>query len=134
MDASQLKKISIFADASEEDLKVVSTFATLEEAEAGSTVVKEGDFANHFLAIEEGEARVLRGDEQIGTLGTGDIFGEVGVIEKESRTATVEAVTRLRLIKIEHWELQRMKKVAPELYARIERLAEQRRGGGDDAA
>ncbi len=127
MDTTQLKKIPVFADVFDDDLKVVSTFATLEEVGPGKVVVREGDFANHFMAIEEGEARVLRDGEEISQLGPGDIFGEVGLIEKEQRTATVEAVTRLRLIKIEHWELQRMKKVLPEVYARIEQLAAERK-------
>lgn len=126
MDAARIKKIPVFGDLTDEELKVISTFATLEELPAGATAVREGDFANRFMAIDEGEARVVRGGSEIGSLAAGDIFGEVGLIEKERRTATVEAVTPLRLIQIEHWELQRMKKVLPDVYARIEKLAEER--------
>jgi CRP-like cAMP-binding protein len=126
MDAARIKKIPIFSDLTDDELKVITTFATLEELPAGATAVREGDFANRFMAIDEGEARVTRGGEEIGRLSAGDIFGEVGVIEKERRTATVEAVTPLRLIQIEYWELQRMKKVLPEVYARIEQLAQER--------
>lgn len=126
MDAARIKKIPIFSDLTDDELKVITTFATLEELPAGATAVREGDFANRFMAIDEGEARVTRGGEEIGRLSAGDIFGEVGVIEKERRTATVEAITPLRLIQIEYWELQRMKKVLPEVYARIEQLAQER--------
>lgn len=126
MDASRIKKIRIFSDLTEDELKVISTFATLEELPAGAVAVREGDFANRFMAIEEGEALVTREGKEVGRLRTGDIFGEVGLIEKERRTATVEAVTPIRLIQIEHWELHRMKKVLPEVYARIEQLAAER--------
>ncbi|MGH2981001.1 MAG: cyclic nucleotide-binding domain-containing protein, partial [Solirubrobacterales bacterium] len=69
------------------------------------------------------------GGEQVGELETGDIFGEIGLIEKEKRTATVEATSRVKLIKIEHWELQRMKKKLPEVYEKIASLAAERGSG-----
>ena len=132
MDPSQLKRIPIFQDVPDEDLTVVTTFATTEEVPEGAAIVKEGDYANAFMAIEEGTARVTRNGEHIGDLGPGDIFGEVGLIEREKRTATVEATSRVRLIKIEHWELQRMKKKLPDVYEKIARLATERGTGGDD--
>jgi CRP/FNR family transcriptional regulator, cyclic AMP receptor protein len=131
MDATQLKRIPIFEDVPDEDLTVITTFATSDEVPEGAVIVKEGDYANAFMAIEEGTAKVTRGGEQIGELGTGDIFGEVGVIEREKRTATVEATSRVKLIKIEHWELQRMKKKLPDVYEKIAALAEERGTGGE---
>jgi CRP/FNR family transcriptional regulator, cyclic AMP receptor protein len=131
MDPSQLKRIPIFQDVPDEDLTVVTTFATTEEVPEGAAIVKEGDYANAFMAIEEGTARVTRNGEHVGDLGPGDIFGEVGLIEREKRTATVEATSRVRLIKIEHWELQRMKKKLPDVYEKIARLATERGTGGD---
>jgi CRP/FNR family cyclic AMP-dependent transcriptional regulator len=131
MDPTQLKRIPIFADVPDEDLTVITTFATTDEVPEGAVIVKEGDYANAFMAIEEGTAKVTRGGEHVGDLGPGDIFGEVGVLEKERRTATVEATSRVRLIKIEHWELQRMKKKLPEAYAKIAQLAEERAASDD---
>lgn len=128
MDATQLKRIPIFEDVPDEDLRVVTTFATSDEVGEGTVIVKEGDFANHFMAIEEGAAKVVRGDEEIGQLGPGDVFGEIGLLENEKRSASVVATSRVRLIKIERWELQRLKKVLPHVYQRIEQLATERRG------
>jgi CRP/FNR family cyclic AMP-dependent transcriptional regulator len=126
MDATQLKRIPIFEDVPDEDLTVITTFATSDEVSEGAVIVKEGDYANAFMAIEEGTAKVTRDGEHVGDLGPGDIFGEVGLIEKETRGATVEATSRVKLIKIEHWELQRMKKKLPEAYEKIAHLAEER--------
>jgi CRP-like cAMP-binding protein len=128
MDASQLKRIPIFADVPEEELRVVTTFATSEEFPEGKVILREGDFSNHLFAIEEGTAKVTRDGEEIGQLGPGDIFGEVGLLEKERRTASIEATSRLRAIKIEHWELQRMKKKLPDVYEKIEQTAAERQG------
>ena len=126
MDATQLKRIRIFEDVPDEDLKVVTTFATSDEVPEGTVIVKEGDYANEFMAIEEGTAKVTRGGEEVAQLGPGDIFGEVSLIEKDKRAASVVATSRVRLIKIERWELQRMKKVLPDVFARIEQLAGER--------
>ena len=126
MDASQLKRIPIFENVPEEDLTVVTTFATSEEVPEGKVIVKEGDYANAFMAIEEGTAEVTRDGEKIGELKEGDIFGEVGLIEKERRGATVTATSRVKLIKIENWELQRMKKKLPNVYEQIAQLSAQR--------
>jgi CRP/FNR family cyclic AMP-dependent transcriptional regulator len=128
MDATQLKRIPIFADVPDEDLRVITTFATSDEVPEGTVIVKEGNFANEFMAIEDGTAKVTRGGEEIGQLGPGDVFGEVSLIDKVPRSASVEATSRVKLIKIERWELQRMKKVLPEVYARIEQLAAERQG------
>ena len=128
MDASQLKRIPIFADVPDEELRVVTTFATSEEFPEGKVILREGDFSNHLYAIEEGTAKATRDGEEIGQLGPGDIFGEVGLIEKEKRAASIEATSRLRAIKIEHWELQRLKKKLPDVYKRIEETAAERQG------
>ena len=76
-------------DVPDEDLRVVTTFATTDEVPEGTVIVKEGDFANHFMAIEDGTAEVRKGDEKVGELGPGDIFGEMGLIDKEKRSASV---------------------------------------------
>jgi CRP/FNR family cyclic AMP-dependent transcriptional regulator len=131
MDATQLKRIPIFQDVPDEDLTVITTFATAEEVPEGAVIVKEGDYANAFMAIEDGTAKVTRDGDHVGDLGPGDIFGEIGLIERERRTATVEATSRVKLIKIEHWELQRMKKKLPDVYTKIAQLATERGAGGE---
>jgi CRP/FNR family transcriptional regulator, cyclic AMP receptor protein len=133
MDATQLKRIQLFQDVPDEDLRVVTTFARSDEVSEGTVIVKEGDFANQFMAIEEGTAEVTRNGEKVGDLGPGDVFGEIGLLEKERRSATVRATSRVKLIKIERWELQRMKKTLPHVFERIQQLAEERRAPRPDA-
>ena len=128
MDASLLKKIPLFAEVPDDDLQKVATFATTEEFPEGATVVKEGGFSNHFYAIEEGTAKVERDGEHLADLGPGDIFGEQGLLEKQERSATVIATSRLRVIKIEHWELSRMRKSMPEVVEELQRKVEERAG------
>ena len=127
MDVSQLKKIPLFADVPEEDLQKVAPFATTEEFAEGEEVVKEGGYSNHFYAIEEGTAKVERDGEHVADLGPGDVFGEQGLLEKQERSATRRSRPRtLRVIKIEHWELSRMKKSMPEVVEQLQRKVAER--------
>lgn len=123
MDASQLKRIPLFADAADEELKKVAAFALSKEVPEGTVVVEEGGFSRELLAIEEGTAEVSRDGERIADLGPGDIFGEAGMLDDEMRSATVTATSALKLISMGHFEVKRLKKNAPEIYRRIEELA-----------
>ena len=126
MDVSQLKRIPLFESIPDEDLKQVATFAIGEEHPDGAVIVKEGDFSNHFYGIEDGTAKVERDGEEVGQLGPGDVFGEQGLLDRQERSATVTATSPLRVIKIEHWELSRMKKSMPEVVEQLKRKVEER--------
>jgi CRP/FNR family transcriptional regulator, cyclic AMP receptor protein len=128
LDESLLKKIPLFAEVPDEDLRKVATFATTEEFPEGATVVKEGAYSNHFYAIQEGTVKVERGGEHLADLGPGDVFGEQGLLERQERSASVVATSPLRLIKIEHWELSRMRKTMPEVVEDLERRVQERQG------
>jgi CRP-like cAMP-binding protein len=126
LDESLLKKIPLFAEVPDEDLRKVATFATTEEFTEGETVVKEGGYSNHFYAIQEGTVKVERGGEALAELGPGDVFGEQGLLEGQERSASVVATSPLRVIKIEHWELSRMRKAMPEVVEELQRKVSER--------
>jgi CRP-like cAMP-binding protein len=128
VDASQLKRIPLFAEASDDELAKVAAFAKSKEVSEGELVVEEGGFSRELLAIEDGTVEVTRDGERIAELGPGDVFGEAGMVEDQMRSATVTATSRLKLISLGHFEVQRLKKDAPEVYARIEALIKEREG------
>jgi CRP-like cAMP-binding protein len=120
MDPQRLKAIPIFASLDDETLKGIATFATETSVPAGKHLVKEGDYAYEFMAIEEGEAEVTRNGEHVATLGPGDFFGEIGVLEKTLRTASVIATTPVRLVTLSHWDLKRVGGALDEIRATLE--------------
>ena len=120
MDPQRLKAIPVFASLDDETLKGIATFATETSVPAGKHLVKEGDYAYEFMAIEEGEAEVTRNGEHVATLGPGDFFGEIGVLEKTLRTATVVATTPVRLVTLSHWDLKRVGGAMEEIRATLE--------------
>ena len=126
MDVGALKNTPLFADVPDDVLKKVATFATLESAVEGKTIIREGGFSNDFYIIEEGTVKVEREGEKVAELGPGDVFGEQGLLEKQARSATVTATSDVRLIKIEHWELSRMRQSMPELVEQLKSKVEDR--------
>jgi CRP/FNR family transcriptional regulator, cyclic AMP receptor protein len=128
VDVSQLKSIPLFRDVPDDDLLKVATFAELESHPDGAAVVREGGYANDFYAIEDGTAEVERDDQHLADLGPGDVFGEQALLEGEQRSATVRATSPLRVIKISHWELDKMKRDMPAVVDELRRQVEARKG------
>jgi CRP-like cAMP-binding protein len=127
LDAATLKKIPLFAEVPDEVLGKIAPWTAVEEWPEGKVIVKEGGFSNHFYAIQEGTAKVERDGQHIADLGAGDVFGEQGLLERQERSATVTATSEIRLIKIEHWELSRMRQSMPEVVEELRRKVEERR-------
>ena len=128
MDVSTLKKIPLFAEVPDEALQKIAPFAQTEQWPEGKEIVTEGGYSNHFYAIQDGTAKVVRGGDEVGQLGPGDVFGEQGLLEKSERTASVVSTSDISLIKIEHWELSRMKKSMPEAVEQLEQKIAERTG------
>lgn len=126
MEPAQLKRIPLFADASDEELKQVAAFAESSEVPEGTEVIGEGEFSRALMAIEDGTATVTRDGAYVAALGPGDIFGEAGMLDDSMRSATVTATSTLKLISMGHFEVKRLKKDAPEVYASIEDLIAER--------
>ena len=127
MDATRLKSIALFEEVGDEELAEIAPFATEVSVEEGRELVREGDFSYEFMAIEEGEAEVTRGGEHVADLGPGDFFGEMGLLEKTLRNATVTAKTPVRLVTLTGWDLRRVERSAPEAMERIRAVLEERR-------
>lgn len=127
MDSAALKKIPAFAELSDEERNSVATWANEASISEGSIIVNEGEYSYTFFAILDGDAEVIRQGEQIAKLGSGDFFGEVGLIEKEKRNATVKATSPMRLVTLTSWDLRRLEKEAPGAMDQINRVLQQRK-------
>jgi CRP-like cAMP-binding protein len=128
MDPSQLKRFALFEDVDEAKLNKIAPFTMLVEFPEGKVIMQEGGYSNDFYAIEDGKLRVERAGEKIAELGAGDVVGEQGLLEKQERSATVIAETPVRALKIEHWELPRMRKAMPEVVEQLQKTVEERSG------
>jgi CRP/FNR family cyclic AMP-dependent transcriptional regulator len=130
LDAGRLKSIPLFQEVGDEELAQIAPFAQEITVEAGKVLVREGDFSYEFMAIEEGTGEVTRGGEHVADLGPGDFFGEVGLLEKTLRNATVTAKTPMRLVTLTGWDLRRVERTAPQALERVRAVLEDRRPAG----
>ena len=131
MDANRLKSIPLFQGVDDEELAQIAPFAEEETVEEGTYLVREGDFSYEFMAIEEGQAEVLRNGEHVADLGPGDFFGEIGLLEKSLRTATVVAKTDMQLVSLTGWDMKRLEKSIPEAVEKVRAVIEERRPPAD---
>ena len=127
MDPNRLKAIPIFSHLSPDEAKRLAAFATETSAAEGQMLMKEGDYSVELIAIEEGTADVIQGGRKIASLGTGDLIGEMGLLERRPRNADVIASSPMRLLKLTHWEIRRM---SEETVDRIKQEIEERRRNG----
>ena len=94
------------------------------EVAAGAAVFKEGDSGGDMFIIESGQidiVRKARGDEPIATLGPGDFFGEMAILEDQPRFAGAIARTSVRLLRIERSAFADVLKQNVEIGVRIMR-------------
>jgi CRP-like cAMP-binding protein len=126
MDPARLKKIPVFADLSEDELGYIAGLAAEVSVPESKELVREGDYSYDVLAIEEGTARVERHGAQIADLGPGDVFGEMGVLRREQRNATVVATSPMLLVTLTSWDVRRLQKTAPKAVAHLRDVVAQR--------
>ena len=126
MDPQGLKAIPLFSSLNDNDLALVAQFTSEVSVSAGKHLVDEGDYAYEFFMIQDGKAEVTRGGEPIAELGPGDFFGEIGLIEKSRRNASVVAKTSMRLITLSHWDVTRLRRRWPEVYEQLREVTQAR--------
>ena len=92
----RLKQIPLFASCSQKELRDISRRMTTVDVEAGTALAQEGKLGSEFVVIVEGTAKVTRGGATLATLGPGDYFGEVALLDdRHVRTASVSAETNM---------------------------------------
>jgi CRP-like cAMP-binding protein len=125
MDPDRLKTIPLFSSLSDKALDTVSVFASETSVSTGKRLVHEGDYSCDLIVIETGTADVIKGGEVIGSLGPGDVFGEMGMLSGGRRTADVIATSPMRLITLSKWDLKRIStEVSDQLQLLVERRQE----------
>ena len=93
-----LAEVPLFAACSRKDLQQVAKRAEDVKVEAGKVLVSEGSAGAEFFVILEGDASVSRHGQEVAKLGAGDFFGDLALLDRAPRNATVTAVTPMELV------------------------------------
>lgn len=93
-----LANVRMFSSLNRKELSLVAKAADVVTIKAGNEVVKEGSPGHEFFLILDGEASVKRGKRKIATLGSGSYFGEMALLDRGPRSATIVADTDLKVV------------------------------------
>jgi CRP/FNR family transcriptional regulator, cyclic AMP receptor protein len=127
VDPGRLRRIPVFADLGDEELGHIANLAAEVSVPAGKELVREGDYSYDVLAVEEGTASVTRHGEHLADIGPGDVVGEMGVLERAQRNATVVATSPMLLVTLTSWDIRRLRKSAPSAVEHLRDVVAQRR-------
>jgi voltage-gated potassium channel len=124
--AQLLAGVPLFSHCSKRDLAAVARLAHELDLPEGHTLIKEdARVAYSFFVLVEGEAEVRRQRRLVAKLGPGDFFGELALLLRRPRTATVTLTARSRLLSISAHNFQPLLKRSPAIqFKLLEALAE----------
>jgi CRP/FNR family transcriptional regulator, cyclic AMP receptor protein len=101
-----LRKVPLFADLDNNELEQIASSMRERRFEPGDTVTQEGAGGVGFFVVEEGQADVTVGGESKGSIGPGDYFGEIALINESPRTATLTASSDMVCYGMTSWDFK----------------------------
>ena len=101
-----LRRVPLFSELGDRELERLAGHFKERTFPEGSNVTMEGGTGTGFFVVVDGNATVSVSGEQRGTLGPGDSFGEIALVDEGTRSATITAATDLRCYGLTAWEFR----------------------------
>jgi CRP/FNR family cyclic AMP-dependent transcriptional regulator len=124
--ADALARCPFFAGLSRSELLELAKVSEDMEVEEGKVLTREGKSGSEFFVIVDGEVSVTKNGQEIRTLGPGDFFGEIALLEDTPRTATVLAKSPLRFFVLTRQSFRSLLAHQPELERKVLAALEER--------
>ena len=125
-----LLKLPLFAGLDEAELSMLLSHADLLEVAAGDYPIREGDTDECLYVLLSGHVRITKRafgvQKTIDTLGPGQCFGEMALVERRGRSATARAVTPCKLLRLDREALTPLYEISAKIYRNIAILLSQR--------
>ncbi len=119
MDVERLRRLPLFGDLDHHDLSTIARHAGEKEASRGEVLFEQGSIPYELFVVEEGTADVSIDDQTVGTIGPGDVVGEIALLRLQRRTATVRVTSPLRAVTLSADDLQVIEEEMPEIAAEL---------------
>jgi CRP/FNR family cyclic AMP-dependent transcriptional regulator len=120
-----LKRVPLFARCSRKELGEIAKIADEIDLREGKELTKEGGRGREFFVLLEGSADVKRKRRKVGTLGAGDFLGEIALVTKAPRTATVTTTSPVRALVVTEQNFRGLLEKSPSVQIKVlEALAE----------
>ncbi len=121
-----LSSIPLLADIQPDQRAAVVEQLEERDAALGTVLAERGEFAHRFFVILEGLAAVTTDEKHLATLGPGDFFGEIGLVEQDRRTANVVAITPMRFATMMAWDFHELRRQAPAVAEAVTEAIQER--------
>jgi CRP-like cAMP-binding protein len=115
----QLAAVPLFAALSKKQLRRISSLMTRLDQPAGKVLTRKGQPGYEFFIVLEGEVEVRQADRVVATRRAGEYVGEIALLDKRPRTATVVATTPVSVEVLNRREFMSLLAQAPELSEQI---------------
>lgn len=109
----------LFSELSQAELRSIAALGTTVEIEPGHVLTEEGADGREAFLIVSGSARCLVGDVEVAVLGPGDFFGEMSLLDRAPRSATVTAASAMRVTGFERREFIALVSVSPKIALKL---------------
>lgn len=120
-----LRGVRLFAELDDRFLGTLADEFTTRSFAAGATLAEEGEPGRTLLIIESGSVVVTVHGEEVGRLGPGDAFGEMALVDRSARSATVKAETDVHAHQLPVWSFRPLVESHPEVaWSLMEALAQ----------
>ena len=131
--ADALGRCPFFSSLSRGELLELAKMSEDLDVKEGRVLAREGQTGSEFFVIIDGEVSVTKDGQEIRTLGPGDFFGEIALVEDRPRTATVTAKTPLRFFVLTRQGFRSLLDHQPELAENVRRAIQERVGSAPEA-
>jgi len=112
---SHLKRVPLFADIPDEQLRRIANSARERQFAAGTAIVTTGETGHGFYLIMTGRADVQHEGRTVRTLGPGEYFGELALLRDTARSATVTAREPTTCLQLTRWDFKGLLDAHPAL-------------------
>jgi CRP/FNR family transcriptional regulator, cyclic AMP receptor protein len=120
-----LKRVPLFTGCSKKELEALARIADEIDLSEGSVLTREGQPGREFFVLVEGEVEVTQSGDEIAQLRAGDWFGEIALLTKASRTATVTAASPVRVLVVTDRAFRQVLETTPSIAVKmLERVGE----------
>ena len=120
-----IKRVPLFANCSKRELQQIAGIADEIDLREGKVLTQQGKPGREFFVVLEGSADVAKDGRRINRLGNGDFFGEIALVSRTPRTATVTATSPVRALVITDRAFRQLLEDSPEIQRKVlEALAE----------
>jgi voltage-gated potassium channel len=124
-----ISRVPLFAELDAAEISDVMELLRAQVAEPGEIIVREGDPAHSMYFIASGEVEIaFKGKKTPLRIGIGQFFGEVAVLRRSRRSATVSAISRTNLLVLDAQDLRALMHRDPRIAERIHDVVEKRVG------